>query len=149
MPELRQYVPQKVVGSWVTPLGAINILDGVIDGEFFSLAMDNPRWTREHDGAGNGTRVRNSNRGGSFPITLSASSPTNQLLSEAVQADDVSENMVGDILLRDLNGNTVIAASGCFLEDMAPPSFSNERGTRVWTFQCNAIEVFVGGHDAA
>lgn len=149
--ELRQYIPIKVVGSWATPtnLGVIDILDGVIDGEFVTETSDNPRWVREHDRQGNATRVRNNNRGGSFSVTISASSPTNTRLSLAVQEDDVSEACVGPLVLKDLNGNTVLEADGAFLADMATVTFGAERGSRVWIFECAAKRSFVGGHDKA
>lgn len=149
--ELRQYNPTKVVGSWATPtnLGVIDILDGAIDGEFLGETSDNPRWTREHDRHGNATRVRNNNRGGSFAVTISASSPTNTRLSLAVEEDDISESVVGPLVLKDLNGNTVIEADGAFIADMATVSFGAERGSRVWIFECAAKRTFVGGHNKA
>lgn len=150
--ELRQYDPLAVVGSWttLTPLGSIDILDGgVDDGDFLTETSDNPRWTREHDRQGNATRVRNHNRGGSFTITLSASSPTNTLFSRAVQADDVSEDVVGALVLKDLNGNTVIEADGAYIVDMAVVSYGASRGSRVWVFDCAEKRSFIGGHDKA
>ena len=148
--ELRQYDPIQVVGSWVTVRGSTDILNGTIDpGDFLTITKDNPRWAREHDRAGNTTRVKNNNRGGSVTVNLSASSPTNTELSALAVADDVTENIVGALVIRDLNGNTLIEADGAFLEDAPAPSFGSERGARAWTWQCAAIRTFLGGHDVA
>jgi len=146
--ETRQYDPLQVVGSWTTPgtFGVVDIMDGTIDGEFAAVARDNPRFAREHDRAGNTTRVKNNNRGGTVTITLSASSPTNETLANVQELDDLTETQVGVLLLKDLNGNTVIEADGAFLQDQPDPTFGAERGTRAWIFECSAIRVHNGGH---
>ena len=149
MAELRQFDPLQVVGSWITPTGAVDILDGRISGEFLATARDNMRWAREFDAHGNATRVKNNNTGGSVTLTLSASSPTNAALSARVAADQLGENIVGPLVLRDLNGETVIECDGAFLEDVPEVSFGQERGTRTWVFQCAGIRQFVGGHSIA
>jgi hypothetical protein len=144
-----QYNPTKVVGSWATPtpLGVIDLLDGIVDGEFFALTKDTARWIPEHDGNGNYTRVRNNARGGSFSITYSASSPTNHKLSLAVEADDVSENVVGPMILKDLNGTSTVELDDVYIEDVPDLSFGAERGSRVWTFHYSVGRIHVGGHD--
>lgn len=147
--EMREYNPIKVVGSWTTPVGTFDILDGTIDGEFVTESPDNARWSREHDRFGNSTRVRNNNRGASLAVTFSASSPTNGILSGLVQVDDVSSGIVGLLKLKDLNGNTVVECDGAFLEDMPPAAFGSDRGSRTWTWQCAAVRKFVGGHSLA
>lgn len=152
MTELREYNPLRVVGSWttLTPLGTIDILDGHIDGgDFASVTTDNARWAREHDGNGNATRVYQPNNGGSVAVTLSASSPTNLKLTQAVAADGITESVVGLLLLKDLNGSTVVEMEGAFLEDVPDPTFGSTRGERVWVFQAAAVNKVIGGHELA
>lgn len=150
MAELRQYTPIKVVGSFATPgpFGVVDILDGVVDGgEFAAFAFDNATWTRERDLGGNATRVKSENDGGTLTITLSASSPTNTTLSGVAALDRQSEDQVGALLLKDLNGNTVVEADGCFITRIPGPSFGSDRGSRQWVFECASIRSFIGGHD--
>ena len=152
MTDLRQYVPRKVVGSWVIPIppGVIDILDGAINtGDFVVTESDNDAWSRESDLSGNATRVRNNNEGGRVRVTLSASSPTNAKLSNAAAADAISENVVGALVLRDLNGDTLIECDGAFLVDTPDPSYGSERGSRTWTWECAAIRKTLGGHSIA
>lgn len=152
MTELRQYVPLKVVGSWVIPIppGVIDILDGAVNtGDFVVFESDNDAWSRESDLGGNATRVRNNNEGGRCRVTLSASSPTNTKLTQAHAADLISENVVGALVLRDLNGNTVVECDGAFLVDTPDPTFGSERGARTWTWECAAIRKVIGGHEIA
>lgn len=145
-----QYNPIKVVGTFVTPgpFGSIDILEGTVDGgEFAALARDNPTWTREHDRGGNSTRVRNNNTGARLTVTMSASSPTNDTLSRVHALDLASENQVGTLTLKDLNGTTRVIADGAFIAESPDPTFGSDRGSRAWVFELGQTRKFVGGHD--
>ena len=132
------------------PPGVIDILDGVVGtGDFAVIETDADAWSREADRAGNATRVRNYNGGGRIRVTFSASSPTNTKLSSMAAADAISENVVGALVLRDLNGNTVVECDGAFLADVPDFSFGSERGTRTWVWECASIRTVLGGHDLA
>ena len=151
MKELRQYNQQKVVGSWA-PAGVavIDITDGSVSDEFFSTARNAPRWAHESDGMGNATRVKGNDRGASFTVTLSASSPTNEALTRAAEADDITETVVGPMLLRDLNGQTVITANNAYLEGIPDRAYQgNARGTVAWVFHCSDMTRHIGGHNQA
>lgn len=146
---MRGYNPLKVVGTWAIPVppGTIEILEGRIDGEFFSQTDDSPDWTRETDGHGNATRVRQNKTGGSFTVVISASSPTNRALSRANVEDTISESVVGPMVLKDLNGETVGEFDDVFLEGKPGLVYGMERGSRAWTFQYGSARVFIDGHD--
>lgn len=147
---MRQYVPMKVVATWVTPgpFGTIDIVDGHIeDSDFFNTTKDNPTWAREHDGAGNATRVKNDNEGGSVTVVIGKSSPTNAQLSGVVALDRVSENQVGILTFKDMNGSTIGVCEDAFLEDEPEAGFGATRGSNSWTWQCSSIRKFIGGHD--
>jgi hypothetical protein len=146
---LRQYEPIQVVASWATVFGSIDVVDGAVEGEFLGVAMDNKRWSIEGDRAGNATRVKNNRRTGTVTITLSASSPTNAVLSALAQVDDGTENVVGLLLIKDLSGTTLIEADGAFIEDIPDLGFGSDRGSRVWVFRCASVTKYVGGHDLA
>lgn len=147
---LRQYDPLQVTGSWATPVGVFDIVDGAIaPGDFLTVTRDNPTFARESDRGGNATRVKNNNKGGTVSVTLSASSPTNAVLSAAQVTDELSENVVGLLTLRDLNGDTVVEAVAAFLTQTPDPTFGSERGSRTWVWEAAQVNSFLGGHDLA
>jgi hypothetical protein len=146
--ETRNYNPRKVTATWVTATGTVDLADGVInDADWLTTARDTPRWSRENDNAGGATRVKNNNRGGTVSITFSASSPTNDILSARVELDDVAENQVGALVVRDLSGTTLMQADGAYLEDIPDLSFGAGRGQRTWVWQCAAMRRFAGSHN--
>lgn len=147
--ELRQYVNTKVVGSWTTPFGTVDILDGAVrTADFVSASNDGgDRWSVDGDGNGNATRVKNSNRVGSISVTISASSPTNLKLTKLAERDDEIENVVGVLELRDKNGDSKIVMTGAFLLDIPPATFGAGRGVRVWRWACARKQERAGGHN--
>lgn len=144
---MRQYDPQQVVASFSWTGGTVDILEGAAADSFLTIEEDNPRFTRESDREGGATRVKNNNRGGVITVTLSASSPANASLTNIAIADDLGSNAVGEIVVKDLSGSEVTSAVGAFIESRPKPSYGSDRGTRVWRFQCERIDVAGGGHD--
>jgi hypothetical protein len=138
-----------VVGAWVVPTGTVDILEGRISDEFFGQEYDNDTWEHEGDGQGNGTRTKNPNDSGMLTITLSASSPTNDVLSALVLRDKVTEDVVGVLTLRDLSGTSTLIGSGAYIPRMTSLQFARARGQRVWRFKCTSIDAFAGGHNLA
>jgi hypothetical protein len=144
---MRQYNPLQVVGSWTTPIGVFDILQGVINGEFLTSSRDNKFFTRENDLAGNATRIVQPNQGGQLTVNISASDPVNAQLSGAHAADRLATNVIGLLLLKDLNGLTVVKNADAFLEDFPDPRFGNARGSWAWTWQIGKMTPFIAGHD--
>lgn len=147
---MRQYNSTLVTASWTTPtpLGTIECLDGRINGSFASLTKDNGRWIKETDGNGNATRVFLPNKGGTLSLVISASSPTNALLSRAVSIDEEIQNVVGVMVLRDLSGDSIITLESAYLVDWPDLEYMTEsRGDRTWVWDCERIIPYVGSHN--
>jgi hypothetical protein len=141
MAYLRQYDPLKVVGSFYCPLGAIDIVEGAIFGDFLMVTKDLPMFERDTDGFGNSIRVKNNNIGGTINLQLSASSPTNEELSKVALSDYLSETTgLGYMNLEEVGGNSQIIATGVYLRDFPQVTFGVNRGVRSWTFECAAIQ---------
>ena len=144
---MRQYNPLKVKGSWATPIGTFNILQATIEGEFLTTQMDNKPFARENDLHGNSVRVVQPNAGGQLSVVISRGDPVNAQLSKAHLADLLSTNVVGFLLLNDLNGGTRVACADAFLEGQPDPSFSNVRGSWPWTWQVGNMQKKIAGYD--
>lgn len=147
---LRGYSGQAVTGSWSVggTFGTIDIVDGRIDGVFVQTTRQGaPRWVLEGDGQGNETRVKQPRRSRAIAITLSRSSPTNAILSSIATADDLTENLVGMMLFKDLSGNTLMECDDAFLEDIPELNFATARGEVTWVFLAANVRPFIGGHD--
>lgn len=147
MSELRQYDSNAVTGSWVTAQFSIDIVDGTVSGDFLDPTRNEDDWMLEVDQFGNATRVWIGDKTGTVQVTLSASSPTNTRLSQARSQDLLSRNVVGELVITDLNGDTVIACQGAFICGKPQKTFGTTRGNVVWTFKCASLVSFIGGHE--
>lgn len=148
--EIRVYNPLQVVGSWTTPTGVIDLSDGAVaDQDFFTTSPDGPEWIREKDGRGNFTAVyQPGNRGGTFALAVSASSALNEQLSARVIASRTTL-VVGLLLVRDLNGATIINHANAFLVGIPGKGFGPARGMNLWTWEVGQIDMVLGGHNVA
>ncbi len=144
---MRQYNPLKVKGSWATPIGVFNILQGVIQGEFLTTSRDNKFFARENDLAGNSTRVVQPNAGGQLVVNISKSDPVNKLLTDAHYQDRLNTNVAGLLLLNDGNGTSKVRCVDAFLEDVPDFTASEARGSFAWVWQIGKMVPTIGGHD--
>lgn len=145
---LHVYNPLQVVGSWATATGVIDLSDGVVlEQDFFNTTPDGPEWVREKDGHGNATAVyQPGNRGGVFALAISASSALNTRLSATVIASRISL-VTGLLVVRDLNGNTLINHEGAFLQGIVGKGFGQARGMNLWSWEVEKIDALIGGHN--
>lgn len=144
--DLHQYVPIKVVASFTTPTGTVDITGMMRESDFISASRNNTTWSIEGDGNGNATRTKNSSKVGDLAITVSASDPVNDKLSKLALLDEQLEASVGILKVRDLSGTSEIVMRGAFIETIPPPSFGAARGVRVWRWLAAKQDSFVGGH---
>jgi hypothetical protein len=150
MTETRQYRPIKVVGTFVCPLGTVDILDGAVrDQDFVTFARTNDDWDLESDGAGNATRVGNDNETAELTVNISASSPTNDKLTKIRNLDKASGTGVGILELEDTNGTSKIIMRGCFIARVPDRTFGAQRGMLAWRFKAAKGDHIAGGHDLA
>lgn len=134
--ELRTYDPDQVSASWSLRVGdAIDLTEGLIDGPGAIVdAKDAPAWTRRSDRNSNMVRNRSRKKGGTVTFTYAAESEIQDTLTPLVIADGVTGAMVGDIVVKDLNGSTIMTYIGAFIENDPDPSFGDTAADRVYVF---------------
>lgn len=140
MSRTRQYDPSQVTASW-------RGIDVAEEAESIEVTTDNRRWTRSTGGRGSSVRNKMLNRGGVVRITYPAHEPINTILSGVAKTDDLTENQVGTMTIKDLNGTSLVIGMDAFLEDIPDPTFGQESGTRVWVWQIGVVDKFVGGRE--
>lgn len=134
--ELRQYDPDQITASWSLRTGeAFDLTEGLIDGPNAIVdAKDAPKWTRRSDRQGNTVRNRSRKKGGALTFTYDAESEIQDILTPIVLADGETGVFVGDIVIRDLNGSTMLTYIGAFIENDPDPAFGDTAADRVYVF---------------
>jgi|SRR5580765_7018340 len=123
---------------------------GYADGTFINITMPSDGITTAVGADGEIARAINPDRRCTVTITLQQTSPANDFLSTLFNLDILTcGGRVGPILIQDLCGETIFAASQCWVVKPADLEFSKEISNRAWQLQTGAPGVYiVGGNQA-
>lgn len=137
---LATYNPKDVIVTF----GPI-ILTGFADGSFVSVERAEDTFSLKMGADGTAVRVKNPNRSGTIKVTLSQTSPANDLLSAAHATDDLTGLAVLPMSVKDGNGTTIAGALRTWVKKPPGVSFAKDASDREWTFETDRLEMFVGG----
>lgn len=122
------------------------IMSGFADGTFVKFMRNEQAFNLKVGVDGIGTRAKTNNKSGKLEITLMQSSPSNDDLTAFTLADELNNQGVVPILLKDSNGTTLISAATAWVQKFPDTEFAKEVTTRVWTIETDSANVFVGGN---
>ena len=131
---MKTYIPSDVV---VQIGGAI--LSGYADGTFVRAARNGPGYSQVTGGDGDTSRTKLSDLSGTIVVTLKQTSNSNAILGGLAILGTVMPAMV-----KDVNGNTVIAAAEAWVLQPSDAEFATEETDREWTIQCAELEFLFG-----
>jgi hypothetical protein len=114
---------------------------------FVKCSRDEDTFTEQVGANGDVVRVRNRNRMGKVVITLQDSSPTNDQLSALAASDERTGLGYGALLVKDLNGNTLVQAANAWIKKPADVEYAAAAGTNEWTLAAAELEMTVGGEN--
>jgi hypothetical protein len=121
-------------------------MSGFADGTFLEITADTQQFTKVIGADGYATRVKTNNYGGVMTLTLSQSSPSNDVLSALLNADRVANAGVVPILIKDLSGTTIIFSATGWIQQFPDSAFGNAINNRAWAFDLAEMDVFIGGN---
>ncbi len=137
----RTYDPKSVLVT----VGGVS-MSGYADGTFLEITADNQQFTKVTGADGYTTRVKSNNYGGIMTLTLSQSSPSNDVLSGILALDRAANGGVVPVLIKDMSGNTVVFAATGWIQQFPDMSFGNEINDRAWIIDLADIDIFVGSN---
>src|SRR6188472_1379309 len=106
-------------------------LTGYADGTFVSIEMQNDGVTTQVGADGELARAVNADRRCTVTVTLQQTSPANDFLSTMFAVDALTcGGRIGPILVQDLCGDTLFAASEAWIVKPADIEFGKEVTTR-------------------
>lgn len=116
------------------------------DGTFIKWSRDEAAYKKKTGGQGTTVRVRNRNTAAKCMVTLQQTSPSNNDLTEAADLDELEIPLgVGELMLVDLNGTTVIHAQQAWIEKRPDYEVSDDLGGNEWSIDTGPCEYSVGG----
>lgn len=133
----------------VTVTVGATLISGFADGTFISVSRDEQAYNAVTGADGFVSRAKTGNRAGTITLTLQQTSPSNDILSGFMIADELRNRGVFPIFIQDQEGETIFQAQHCWVQQMPDSDFSKEISNRVWTLACARINAFVGGNNTA
>ena len=146
--ELRNFDPDSWTVTWELAggLGSIDLTRGLIDGPGAMVeAKDNPRWTRRADRNSNLVRNKRKPKSGSLTLTYVAEAEIQDEFSVIMGIDETTGSQVGDIVVKDNNGTTVITYRSAYIEDDPNVSMGDAAADRPYVFGFAERVAFLGG----
>lgn len=131
--------------------GRVNIIFGghiitgpFADGTFVKVERDTPSFSKFIGADGGGCRVRSRDKSGKVTITLSAASPSNDILSAYLAADELLGTGSKPLQVKDLNGTTLAHAEAAWITKPADIERGKEMSNTEWVFEALEIKMNVG-----
>lgn len=121
-------------------------MSGFADGTFLEITADAQQFSKVTGADGYTTRVKTNNYGGTLTLTLSQSSPSNDVLSALLNADRLRNAGVVPILIKDLTGTTKIFSATAWIQQMPDVAYGNAINNRAWVFDLAEMDTFIGGN---
>ena len=142
MPEVRTYASDRVM----VIVGGIP-MTGTAPDTFVNITPMNDMVSSQVGSDGEVARSRNADRRTTIEITLLGTSPSNDVLSGMVAADELSGSAMFPVTVQDLRGTTMFLAPQAWIRRKPDIGFGGEVANRTWTIEAGAPSVHhVGGN---
>lgn len=135
------YDPGKVVVN----VGGIPI-EGFADGTFVNVERSSDTFTKSTGADNRTTRIKQGDKSGTITITLSQSSPSNDVLSGIMLLDETTNDGVVPILVKDLLGTTLAVSAYSWIRKPPAAPFAKSISNREWIFDCADLNMYIGGN---
>lgn len=125
-------------------------LKGLADGTFIIARPNNPSFNLFVGTSGEAARALTNNQSGTIEITLQQSSVSNDVLSALHAADIIAPSgvSVSAVLIKDLNGSTLVIASTAWITQYPEVTYARGASNWTWTIESDRMVFAVGSSNA-
>lgn len=138
---MKTYNPKKVSVSFRGRL-----LTGFAPGTFIAAARNGDSFAVEVGADGEAARVAFQDFSGTIKLTLQQTSAANDLLSNFLETDELSNTGTGVLFVKDASGRTLLSCPEAWIKKPADSELAKDLGSREWTFEAALIRIFNGGN---
>lgn len=139
---LSTYDPRQVLVN----IGGVPI-SGFADGAFVEIVSNSQQFTQVVGADGFTTRIKSNDYSAVMTLTLSQTSPSNDVLSAFFNLDKATNAGVFPVLIKDIEGNTLIFSATGWIQQFPDISFSNEISNRAWSIALVDLDLFLAGNE--
>lgn len=126
-------------------VAGVSSIQGFAEDSMLSIETEDAKYGITSDVHGDVTRFRQNKNIAKVTLTLTQSSPSNDVLSSFLEADRKSNAGVFNFMIKDNSGTTLFTSVNAYVEKQAMVEFGNDNKNREWTIICINPSNFVGG----
>lgn len=120
-------------------------ISGFAEDTMVNIDTEDPQYNATTDIHGNVTRFKVNKNLAKITITLTQSSPSNDVLSSYVEADRINNSGTFPVMIKDPNGTTLFSSTSAYVEQVPSVEFGNDNKNREWLIRATNINKFIGG----
>lgn len=141
MDELFTYDLRKVTCTF----GA-DLISGYAEGDAIEIEYDEDSWTYTPSADGGGTRSKTNQLSATITVHLMQTSPANQVLQNAWNADRVGNAGARPLLIKDGSGSSLHAAETAYVQKLPAAAYNRAAGPRDWVLRTQQLITNLGGN---
>jgi hypothetical protein len=130
--------------SIVVTVGGVP-MSGFTEGTFLEIARDEAVWSEIVGADGRTSRIRSNNNNATMTLTLKQTSPSNDILSGFLVADQISNNGYLSVMVKDLLGTSTFFSAQGWIINFPDTAYAKDILDREWSIKLTNIKEFVGG----
>lgn len=139
--DVATYDPARVTMS----IGGVPV-SGYAEGTFIHVSRDGNAFEKKRGSAGDVERINTNVFDYYIELTLMQTAAYNAVLSAMLNTDQVTNGGVTNILIKDLNGTTLMDFPQTWIRKDADASYGNDTTARTWTFDTGRSAGVLGGN---
>ena len=141
---VRTYDPKQVIITFGT-----KIITGFGEGTVVVVERNGQSFTKKKGIDGTVDRTNNNARDFQVTVTIKQTSRTNSDLSEIHASDQINNDGVKPLTIKDLSGTTFFNAPSAWIQSDPNIEFAAESGDVDWVFDTGVADKFSGGNNVA
>lgn len=141
--KLHSYSPEEVDFL----LAGVIPVKGFMDGTFIDVRKNVTPFGLHTTTDGMNSRVYRNSATYTVQITLSNTSPSNDVLTKLWQLDEITQMGKFPLLMKDNFGSSMFFSATAWVQQPSDLYYANRVSERVWIFQCTECVINIGGND--
>ena len=117
---------------------------GFAEDSMISIENENPQYNSSYDIHGNVTRYKVNKNNAKITLILTQTSRSNDVLSNYVELDRVSDAGVFPVMIKDPNGSTLFSCQHAWVKQSPTVEYGMEAKNREWIIEASGISQYIG-----
>lgn len=138
---VRTYDPKQVIIT----IGGIP-MSGFADGTFVTVMRESDTFEKVSGADGVVTRAKQNDFSGNMTLSLAQSSPSNDVLTAFAKTDEVSNDGIVPVVIKDFSGRSVYVSAFGWIRKPPDSEFGKSINNRDWILDLADLDVFIGGN---